>query len=139
MRGGDLPPVVGAEPLTEAEVLDVARASEAVVYAVGVTPRTNTSWSNSGRWRRRTDGRADHFLETITGGTGGRAEYTESMAELEDVFLSVLAEMKTRYLLSFQVQGALQEGWHKLEVRLANGRRETIRARGGYMVVADRN
>lgn len=125
--------------LTEAEVLEVARASEAIVYAVGVKPLFNTSLAASGRERRRTDGRADGFLRNITSNTGGTVSYAESTADLERMFLHILGEMKTRYLVSYQVEGAMQEGWHKLEVSVTRGRPDEVRARAGYLVSGDRN
>jgi VWFA-related protein len=125
--------------LTEAEVLEATRGSESVVYAVGVKARLNNNWINSGRWRKRLDGQADEFLKSITSRTGGTVSYASSTAELESLFLGVLDEMKNRYLLSFQVEGALERGWHKLDVKLTRGRTDEVRARAGYFVAAERN
>ena len=54
-------------------------------------------------------------------------------------FLKILEDMKTRYLLSYQVEGALQEGWHELEVDVTGDRADEVRARTGYTVTAARN
>jgi Ca-activated chloride channel family protein len=120
--------------LTQSEVLEVARASESIVYAVGVKPRHSIIWTNSGREQRRMDGDAGSFLKTITSNTGGTVSYTESTAELQRLFVSILEEMKTRYLLSYQVEGALQEGWHDLRINVIGDKADDVRARAGYTV-----
>jgi hypothetical protein len=51
----------------------------------------------------------------------------------------VLEEMETRYLLSYQLIGAPEEGWHELEVKLKKQKGETIRTRLGYMVIPTGN
>jgi hypothetical protein len=67
--------------------------------------------------------------------TGGRACFLEPGANLKEIFLDVLEEMRNRYLLSYQPQGVSQEGWHTLEIRVDGFEKEEIRARPGYLVV----
>jgi hypothetical protein len=81
---------------------------------------------------------AENLLEEITKVTGGRVWYADSSAELEQVFLKVLEEMETRYLLSYQLLGVPSEGWHKLEVKLKKQKGETIRARPGYVAITSK-
>ena len=96
-------------------VLDVAKRSDAVVYAV-------SAGLNS---------RAE-FLGDLTEQTGGRLFTIESTRGLSEVFLEVLNEFRQRYLLSYSPAGVSQEGWHQLTVRV-KGRNATVRARPGYL------
>jgi Ca-activated chloride channel family protein len=101
--------------LREKAVLDVAKRSDAVVYAVSAG----------------LGGRAE-FLGDLTEQTGGRLFKIESTRGLSAVFLEVLDEFRQRYLLSYSPAGVSQEGWHQLTVRV-KGRGATVRARPGYM------
>jgi VWFA-related protein len=99
-------------------VLDVAKRSDAVVYAVssGLADRSE-------------------FLGDLTEHTGGRLFKIESTRSLSAVFLEVLNEFRQRYLLSYSPAGVSQEGWHQLTVRV-KGRDATVRARPGYLAGA---
>ncbi len=96
-------------------VLDVAKRSDAVVYAV------------SAGLNRRAE-----FLGDLTGQTGGRLFTIESTRDLSGVFLEVLDEFRQRYLLSYSPAGVSPGGWHPLTVRV-KGRNATVRARPGYL------
>jgi hypothetical protein len=82
---------------------------------------------------------AAEFLEELTSTTGGRIWAAESTGALKDIYLSVLAEMKSSYLLSFRLQGVAQDGWHELEVKVKGGKADDVRARSGYMLTASRD
>ena len=101
--------------LSPKAVLDVAKRSDAVVYAVsaGLASRAE-------------------FLRDLTDQTGGRLFKIESTRSLSDVFLTVLDEFRQRYLLSFSPAGVSHEGWHELTVRV-KGRRAVVKARPGYL------
>jgi VWFA-related protein len=96
-------------------VLEVAKRSDAVVYAVSAGQA----------------GRAE-FLGDLAEQTGGRLFRIESTRSLSAVFLEVLNEFRQRYLLSYSPTGVPQEGWHQLTVRV-KGRSATVRARPGYL------
>ena len=96
-------------------VLDAAKRSDAVVYAV-----------SAGLARR------SEFLGDLTEQTGGRLFKIESTRGLSAVFLEVLDEFRQRYLVSYSPAGVSQEGWHELTVRV-KGRNLTVRARPGYL------
>jgi Ca-activated chloride channel family protein len=96
-------------------VLDVAKRSDAVVYAVsaGLASRAE-------------------FLGDLTEQTGGRLFKVESTRSLSEVFLEVLSEFRQRYLLSYSPAGVSHEGWHELTVRVKS-RSATVKARPGYL------
>jgi VWFA-related protein len=100
--------------LSSAAVLDTAKRSDVVVYAVSV-----------GKVK------AD-FLRDLTSFSGGRLFELEKTANLSATFLSILEEFRQRYLVSYTPRGVSRDGWHRLEVRL-KGRRATIKARPGYL------
>ncbi len=130
--------------LTEKELVNVARESEAIVHVIGLKSSNELSTiEDSDRKKKKLNhstslDQAEDLLEEITKVTGGRVWYADSSAELEQVFLKVLEEMETRYLLSYQLLGVPSEGWHKLEVKLKKQRGETIRARPGYLVITSK-
>jgi Ca-activated chloride channel family protein len=96
-------------------VLDVAKRSDAVVYAVsaGLASRAE-------------------FLEELTDQTGGRLFKVESTRSLSQVFLEMLGEFRQRYLLSYSPAGVSHDGWHELTVRV-KGRNAVVKARPGYL------
>jgi len=126
--------------LTEQAVLDAARESDVVVHAVGFTPgrtRARDALSRESRLpneKRRLSG-SPRFLERLTAATGGRVWYADAPAGLGEVFLSVLEELRSRYLLRFEPRGVATGGWHPLSVSV-RGRGLAVRARPGYQATA---
>jgi len=99
--------------LTPEAVLDNAKRSDVVVYAVSV-----------GR------GKAE-FLHDLTSLTGGRLYEVEKTSNLSAIFLEVLQEFRQRYLISYTPRGVARDGWHRLEVRVK--RKGSVKARPGYL------
>src|SRR5438105_7677119 len=95
------------------KVLDAAKRSDAVVYAVAVRSPAKPE-----------------FLRDLTSFTGGRLFEVEKTEKLDTVFLSILQEFRQRYLVSYTPRGVAKEGWHKLDVRVKRG--GTVKARPGY-------
>jgi VWFA-related protein len=102
--------------LTADAVIETARRSDAVVYAV-----------SAGQHPKMT------FLDDLTRFTGGALFKVELTNDLGTVFLNILEEFRQRYLLTYSPSGALSAGWHRLEVRI-KGRGLKIKARPGYFV-----
>jgi len=101
--------------LSASQILETAKRSDAVVYAL--SPKDAGSMS---------------FLHDLTAQTGGSAFEVDSLKELTTRFVAILDEFRHRYLLSYTPAGAPAAGWHRLEVRLKN-RRATVKARPGYV------
>jgi VWFA-related protein len=99
--------------LTSRAVLDIAKRSDVVAYAV-----------STGRVQ-------PEFLRDLTAFTGGRLFEVEKTANLSAIFLDVLQEFRQRYLLSYTPSGVAKDGWHRLDVRVK--RRGTVKARPGYL------
>jgi VWFA-related protein len=100
--------------LTADAVLDTARRSSAVVYAVT---------------RPQLAQRA--FLDEITRRTGGELVAIAVPDQLASAFGGLLEAFRHRYLLSYVPKGVASDGWHDLVVRVKN-RRVDVRARPGY-------
>ena len=102
--------------LTEEQVVESARRSESIVYAVAVAQRRGSP----------------AFLREISDATGGRLLELDQTDDLPAVFVSVLNEFRQRYLLSYSPRGVDTAGWHALEVRVRR-RGADVRARSGYV------
>jgi VWFA-related protein len=101
--------------LTDEAVLNTAKRSDVVVYAVSVQSRLKPE-----------------FLRELTSATGGRLYEIEKTANLSQVFLSVLEEFRHRYLISYTPNGVEHGGWHKIDVTI-KGRKAVVKARPGYL------
>jgi len=101
--------------LTHDAVLNTAKRSDVVVYAVSVQSRLKPE-----------------FLRELTSATGGRLYEIEKTANLSQVFLSVLEEFRHRYLISYTPNGVEHGGWHKIDVTI-KGRKAVVKARPGYL------
>jgi VWFA-related protein len=128
--------------LTEEEILKAVRESNAVVYAVSTlrqsstdSARTLDAMSGIGPFRAKTGvataSNEAEFLNSIAAISGGAFLTVNSPSRLEKNFVSILKEMKTRYLLTYYPQGEREEGWHDVRIQLKT-RRAEIRARQGY-------
>jgi VWFA-related protein len=107
--GGDT-----ASWLEPAEVGEIARRSNAVVYAV-----------TSADVKRPT------ALRLLADTTGGQLMTVRSSDELRGTFQRILAEFRSRYVLVYSPQGVTTGGYHRLEVTVPH-RRVTVKARPGY-------
>jgi VWFA-related protein len=101
--------------LTADAVLDAAKRSDVVAYAVAVKSALKPE-----------------FLRDLTSFTAGRLFEVDKTANLASIFLGVLEEFRQRYLVSYTPRGVAKDGWHRLEVRVRN-RRATVKARPGYL------
>ena len=101
--------------LTETDVLETAKRSDAVVYAVSTSRLPNKS-----------------FLSDLAEFTAGSLFEVESIENLPAVFLRILDEYRQRYLVTYTPKEVSESGWHKLEVRVKHPSAK-VRARPGYM------
>ena len=100
--------------LSADQVLDAAKRSDAVAYAVAVRSPVRPE-----------------FLRDLTSQSGGRLFEIEKSEDLESTFVGILDEFRHRYLVSYTPQGVARDGWHRLDVRVK--RKATVKARPGYL------
>jgi len=118
--------------LGEAELVELAEESNALIYAVGVAEQSRLSvdgrfgFDASGPARERSE-----FLREIASITGGRAWDVKWSSRLKKAFLEILDELHSRYLLTYSPERVDEPGWHELQVRVKN-RKAKVRARRGY-------
>lgn len=115
--------------LTTPKVIETAKRTDAVVYAV-VVPFQRAFWTPQGA-TIDTVKKAGKFLETLTEETGGRILFASSNSDLRATFTKTLAEFHDRYVLSYTPTGVSATGWHRLEVKL-KGKSGKVTARRGY-------
>jgi len=131
--------------LSTDQVIEAARRTDAVIYAVAVTREqtvTRLAVASPGWPGTSTDMQvvrqvtfavrdAGKFLDGLTRETGGRVLFATSDADLRAAFTKTLAEFRDRYVLSYTPTGVAPTGWHRLDVTL-KGKKGKATARRGY-------
>ncbi len=127
--------------LTEDEVFQTVRESNAVVYAVSTAEDVwgpdDMSYLKERRGEEVTPERSPEnmFLERAALFSGGALFKAGSSKKLEKQFLDILRELRTRYLLTYYPHTVSEDGWHAIEVKVKRSGAE-VRARQGYFRVS---
>jgi VWFA-related protein len=126
--------------LHAASVIEAAKRTDAVVYAIAITEQRYV-YTMTSRTGTRTPGlsqikvvpveEAGKFLEHLTEETGGRVMFANSNKDLRATFTQTLSEFRDRYVLSYTPTGVSPTGWHRLEVKL-KAKSGNVTARRGY-------
>jgi len=102
------------------ELVDLLRASDVSVYAIGAFHR--------GRYDA-----AHRTLQQAASLTGGQAFFPSSLASLDDVYEQVLAEIRAQYLLGYLSTNTSFDGsWREVEIRIVRDADLKVRSRKGY-------
>jgi Ca-activated chloride channel family protein len=107
------------------ELLDLLKASDVTVYAIGVLE--HQTQAGKGTQRR--------VLQQIAEATGGQAFFPLSVRNLDSVYDKVLAEIRAQYTLGYVSTNDKADGtWRKVDLKVnrKDGRDYRIRARKGY-------
>lgn len=107
------------------EALDLLKASDVTVYAIGFLEHQSSSFRNDQRLK----------LMQITEVTGGQAFFPTSREQLDQMYEKILNEIHAQYTLGYQSTQTGTDGrWRSVEVRLNRPdlRNAKIRARKGY-------
>jgi VWFA-related protein len=129
--------------LREEQVPPLVSRSNAVVYSVTrnegapVSDLRTTRAQERFRRDRRERIRRMRLLLEVTRESGGRLIETSSTDRLQEIFLDILAEMKTRYILTYTPSSPVRAGWHDLEVKVKR-KGADVHARRGYYYEASR-
>jgi VWFA-related protein len=118
--------------LLDAEVAEAARRADVLVHGITLTPDRPAGWAtlSSGQAVPALPHEND-LLRRAAAATGGRLWHAATSAHLESVFVGVLREIRSRYILAYDPEPAGQRGWHSVRVTVkANGRQ--VSARPGY-------
>ena len=103
--------------LRPSEVLEASKRANAVVYSVTTS-----------------DGRRSEPLKHLADATGGQVLQISSSRDLRSAFERIVAEFRSRYVLTYSPEGVAPGGFHRLEVAVPK-RRVTVKARAGYVGV----
>jgi Ca-activated chloride channel family protein len=112
------------------DVLDKARATETMIYAIGLESEFPIA---PGRMQRT---RPDRGLRKLADETGGGYFELKKTTELAPTFTRVAQELHSLYTIGFQ-PAVLDNKEHKLEVRMKQAG-QTGRARRSYIASAER-
>jgi VWFA-related protein len=126
--------------LTSPKVVEAAKRTDAVVYAIGVRQESRiTGYAFNPALQMPTIvGRSETtedlgaFLRKVTEETGGRGLFASTYADLRETFARTLDEFRNRYVLSYTPTGVSSTGWHALDVKLKS-RKGKVTARRGYV------
>lgn len=108
--------------LTRGELLDLLKASDVTVYAIGELEHQSTSGAAEAR----------AILSQIAATTGGRAFFPMFTKDLDKIYDQVVAEVRAQYTLGYVSSNEKTDGtWRKVEVKVL---RKDLRARArqGY-------
>jgi Ca-activated chloride channel homolog len=117
--------------MSRGDLIDLLKASDATVYAIGMLEHQLASERNAQRM----------LLQQIADVTGGRAFFPTSAKELDKIYDQVVAEIRAQYTLGYVSTNDKPDGtWRKVEVRIVKkeARDVRIRSRRGYFAAIKR-
>lgn len=122
--------VDNASWIDEQAVLESARLSEVVVYAVKAEAAVDPQ--RAGTLVGGNSGRSLVMLEELTRMTGGRSVDVAPGASFSEAFEEILSEVSTRHIVALTPPIDSEPGWHELRVKVKGTRDVEVRARAGY-------
>jgi Ca-activated chloride channel family protein len=111
--------------ISRSELVDLLKASDATVYAIGALEHQSVSGRNEARM----------VLQQIAEATGGQAFFPTSVRELDVAYEKVLAQIRAQYTLGYVSTNSRTDGsWRRVEPRIVrrDGRDLRVRSRKGY-------
>jgi VWFA-related protein len=114
------------------ELLDLLKASDVTVYAIGELEHQSSSGAAEAR----------RTLQQIAETTGGQAFFPLSVKELDDIYGKVLAQIRAQYTIGYLSTNEKADGaWRKVELKVTrkDGREYRVRARKGYYAAQRRS
>jgi Ca-activated chloride channel family protein len=122
--------------LSMSDVIQKARSSQALIYWIFLREpgqdddvRTyTTSWRDADANLKEAK-----MLRRAIGESGGRIEVVETLAELDDAFVGILAELREQYVVGYYPSADHGDGkWHDVKVRVERSG-VAVRTREGYI------
>jgi Ca-activated chloride channel family protein len=107
--------------LTLGDTLDLLKASQVTVYAIGLVDHAGSA-----------RGQLQMTLRRIAETTGGQAFFPTAMREVESAYDKVLAEINGQYHVGYITTNSATDGaWRKVEIKVKRDNLR-VRARKGY-------
>jgi len=113
--------VDNASAISAAEATEIARSLETPIYVLGVEPPPEPGGEGPSY---------EEILTLIADNSGGLYRRIPRAEEMPDVARTLLEELSSRYILSFNTSGVGQRKWRPLEVTVSG--HETV-TRTGYV------
>jgi len=105
------------------EVLDLAKRSETVIYAIGL---------RQGEIGRREFKEAEFVLRQLAQETGGRAYFPTDARELQKIYQAIWDELSSQYTIAYSSSNPKRDGaWRRIQVRPSRSG-VTARTKLGY-------
>ncbi len=106
------------------DLMDLLKASDVTLYAIGELEHQSSSTRNEQRM----------VLEQMANVTGGKAFFPLSKKQLDDVYDSVIAEIRAQYTLGYLSTNEKTDGaWRKVDIKVVRkGGDYRVRTRKGY-------
>ena len=111
--------------LTYRELLDLLKASDVTMYAIGYLEHHTSSARNEQRMQ----------LQRMAATTGGQAFFPSSLKELDKIYDTIQREIAARYSLGYvSTDGRTDGAWRNVEIRIKRPglKNVKIRTRSGY-------
>ena len=125
--------------LRMAQVFDVARKSNALIYWIRISGGTESQMASAGinmtsAWKDAAQYRNQlELLTQIVDESGGRILEVAALEQIRPVFIDILKELREQYVLGYYPNDRRNDGrWHKVKVGVADEDVE-IRAPRGYV------
>jgi VWFA-related protein len=110
--------------MNQGELLDMLKASDVIVYAIGYLQRGGSNRLTT-----------QQTLHRLAAATGGQAFFPISLKDLDKMYEKILGEIAARYSLGYLSTNKKHDGtWRDVKVRiLRDGLKDVkIRTRPGY-------
>ena len=105
-------------------MLEQAKRSEVVVYAIGIVDKDA---AKGGGWNQ-----ADFVLKSLSKETGGFAYTVIDIKQLPQVYSQIADELANQYTLAYESKNTKRDGaWRKINVQIARGGM-SARTKAGY-------
>lgn len=111
--------------ISRAELMDLLKASDVTVHAIGALEHQSASTKNEQRM----------VLQQIAEVTGGQAFFPYAVKQLDEMYEKVVAQIRAQYTLGYLSTNEKADGsWRKVEIKIVRkeGRDLRLRARKGY-------
>jgi Ca-activated chloride channel family protein len=114
--------------VTDEQVIELARRSEVVIYAVSLRP--NRSLDRM----QRNFSQAAYLLTTLAQESGGRVYFPNSLEELDEVYGRIAEELRALYTMGYVSANKKRDGkWRRIVVRVPSREGVEVRHKIGYV------
>jgi Ca-activated chloride channel family protein len=116
---------------TYEDVLDSAKRSEVIVYAINLKDKdatTNTRWNES-----------EFVLRSLTQETGGKSYLVEDVNQLPAIYSQIADELANQYTIGYTSKNGRRDGaWRRISIQVMRGG-GTARTKAGYFASKGRS